>query len=235
MSHALPAKPEATFAGHARVPVAKCRRNGLRSRRLKRRAGASPARDTRYASLAQRKSAFLTRRMSEVRSLEDAPFAFLAQPARAPARHAGGPRFESSRTHQTSPPTCTCSSAVERPPDKRQAGGSIPPGCTRSPHASWSAMPAWSAQRTSYRSGRTDRTLNPVAHARRRFESCLVLHLASVPQSAEGMRRERISWEFKSLRTHQHRAFSAEADAGSAQKMRPNKETGATVTWPTAL
>jgi hypothetical protein len=74
--------------------------------------------------------------------------------------------------------------------------------CSRSQHRTWtrSLKPEWRGSGlltrrhvarnhpgppvfhncwTSYRSGRTGRTLNPLACAHRRFESCLVLHPAS--------------------------------------------------------
>ena len=123
----------------------------------------------------------------------------LSSVGRASRRHREGRRIEACRTHHQP----TRSSVAEQSLDKRstlvrfQTGGATPeehmsgerPGLLTplgfGPHRgfeSHSILQIW----TSYRSGRTGRTLNPMACTYRRFESCLVLHHSRLSPKGRG-------------------------------------------------
>lgn len=136
----------------------------------------------------------------------------LSSVGRASRRHREGRRIEACRTHHQP----TRSSVAEQSLDKRSTLVRIPDGWTntRGTHERLSQTSLWMLYRsgerpglltplgfgphrgfeshsilqiwTSYRSGRTGRTLNPMACAHRRFESCLVLHPSRLYPNGRG-------------------------------------------------
>ncbi len=143
--------------------------------------GSNPCGSTNNAFLAQRESVALTWRRPPVRSRQDAPSTGRESEWRGPRPITGWQKVRilplppTTRTQQNEQHRQTlrmCDRSGERARLLIWWRASAQRGF-ESRHILQPCSKHW----TSYRSGRTGRTLNPMAQAHRRFESCLVLHV----------------------------------------------------------